>query len=354
MAVNEKAGEKLPCIKDFTEDQLKAQLKNWSEQAYRAEQIFSWIYQHGVTAFTGMKNLPAHLQEKLSHCYRLSTLQILTTRKSKDGTEKYVFRLDDGNLIETVLIPARNRQTVCVSTQVGCRYRCGFCASGQNGWKRNLAAGEIIDQILYVRFVRNVPVSNVVFMGMGEPFDNLENTVTAILNIKNPHGLNIGSRRITVSTAGHIPGIEKFSQLHWQVELSVSLHAVDDSIRSKLMPINRIYPLAKLLGVCRSYVKKTGRLITFEYVLIKGVNDDVQQARELARIAKWVGAKINLIPCSAIPGEKYQPPEKESRERFLQELEKSRVCFTLRRSRGKDIQAACGQLTGKYVSGNNF
>ncbi len=339
----------LPSIKDFTEEELQAQLGQAGEKAYRSQQIFSWLYQHGVSDFSLMKNLPLTLREKLASSYRLSPPSVISTQKSRDGAEKYLFRLEDGCLVEAVLIPARHRQTVCVSTQVGCRYRCAFCASGQMGFIRNLSPGEMVDQVLYPNFVRGVRVSHIVFMGMGEPFDNFDALVKAIQIINHPSGLNIGSRKITVSTAGHIPGIEKFSQSGWQVELAISLHSVEEETRSKLMPINRIYPVKELLAVCRRYTRETGRLITFEYVLLRGINDAPEQARALGKAARWVGAKINLIPCSRFPDSPWQPPERKTIQEFVKEVESQGVVCTLRRSRGKDIQAACGQLAGRNV-----
>ncbi|MCM8769476.1 MAG: 23S rRNA (adenine(2503)-C(2))-methyltransferase RlmN [Candidatus Omnitrophica bacterium] len=336
-------------IKDLSLKEMQERLVSLGEPAYRGRQIFSWIYHQGVSDFSEMRNLPVGLKKKLGENFRLSSPLVVNLRKAKDGVEKYLFQLQDGYLVESVLIPSGKRQTLCVSSQVGCRYRCAFCASGKKGMRRNLTAGEIVDQVLYVRFTRKVAVTHLVFMGMGEPFDNFDSVVKAIKIINHPDGLNIGSRKITVSTAGHIPGIDKFSQIGWQVELSVSLHAVDDKLRSSLMPINRLYPVKELLAACRRYTESTGRIITFEYVLLKTVNDSVEQAKALAIAAKNVGAKINLISVSPVPNSQWQPPEKEKLACFLEELKKQRANFTLRRSRGKDIQAACGQLAGEYV-----
>ncbi len=337
-------------IKDFTLQELKERLSAAGEPAYRANQIFGWIYKRGVTGFEAMVNIPVSLKTKLNDLFYFGSIKMLQILKSNDGTEKFPFQLIDGRRIETVSIPAKDRETACLSTQVGCKYRCLICASGQNGFVRNLTVSEMINQLLFLIHTRKIPVTNVVFMGMGEPFDNYENLIKVIRIINSPEGLNIGARRLTVSTGGLVPEIRRFAELGLQVHLAVSLHASNSVLRSKIVPVSRKYPLKELIPACKEYTKRTGRKITFEYTLIQGVNDTVEDARQLAVLAGRIKAKVNIIPLNVFPGLKFQPSGEEAVRRFIQRLQEKRVDVTRRHSRGEDIAAACGQLAGRRAT----
>lgn len=334
-------------IKDFTLEELKKELSLLKEPTYRAEQLFFWLYKKGVSCFKEMKNLPKSLINRLAKLYDIGFLSLERSVKSKDKTEKFLFKLKDGNFIESILIPTPKRNTLCISTQVGCKFRCAFCASGLMGFKRDISPSEIAGQILFLQHTLNHKITNCVFMGMGEPLDNYLNTSKAIVIINSPEGLNIGARRITVSTCGIVPGINKLSNLKLQVNLSISLHAVDNELRNKLIPANRIYPLEKLLEACKRYLEKTGRLITLEYILIKGENNTYKDADRLADIAKELKAKVNLIAYNEVPAFNFKSPNNKDITSFLNRLKVKKVSAILRRSRGSDIQAACGQLAGK-------
>ncbi len=334
-------------IKNFTLKELEEEIKNLSKQPYRAGQVFSWLYQKGASDFSQLTDIPQELREKLNDSYFISRLELAERLEAKDKTQKFLFKLADGNFIETVLIPSGQRKTICLSTQVGCKYRCSFCASGLNGFKRNLAPAEMTGQILYLLHTDKQNLTNFVFMGMGEPLDNFENLSRTILIMNSPEGLGIAARRITVSTGGVIPGIERLRNLGLQVNLSLSLHAVNDSLRNKLMPINKKYPLRKLIRVCQNYVESTGRMVTLEYVLIQDVNDSLGDAAKLAEIARRLRAKVNLIPYSPVCGLDFKTPQKKGIDGFQKELERNKARVTLRRSKGEDIHAACGQLAGR-------
>lgn len=338
-------------IKNFTLEELEKEMESLSEPPYRAGQVFSWLYQRGASDFGQLTDIPQKLREKLSDSYFISRLELVEVLESKDKTQKFLFKLADENFIETVLIPSGQRKTVCLSTQVGCKYRCSFCASGLNGFKRNLFPAEMTGQILYLLHTVKQSLTNFVFMGMGEPLDNFENLSRTIAIMNSPEGLGIATRRITVSTGGVIPGIEHLKNLGLQVNLSVSLHAVNDSLRNKLMPINKKYPLQKLIRACQDYVESTGRMITLEYVLIRDVNDSLNDAKKLAMIAKRLRAKVNLIPYSQVCGLGFKTPQKKAIDNFQKELERNKVRATLRRSKGEDIKAACGQLAGRAKQG---
>ena len=334
-------------IKNFTLEELKEAMIELQEPGYRAEQIFHWLYRSGVSDFNKMSGIPKMLRDKLKKTYYIGELHLQEHLRSSDGTEKFLFKLDDGNFIETVLIYARQRKTICLSSQVGCRFACPFCASGSRGFTRDLTPSEIMGQILFLQNKFKHKITNYVFMGMGEPLDNFNNLKKALMIMNDSRGMDIGARRITLSTCGIIPGIEQLSQLWFQVNLSVSLHAPNDKLRSVLMPINKRYPLARLIKTCESFINKTGRMITLEYVLIKGKNDSLQDVDELAQIAKLLRAKVNLISYSKIAKRKFQSPEKEDIEIFMKALIKNGAKVTLRQSKGEDIQAACGQLAGR-------
>lgn len=334
-------------IKDFTLEELEKELGPFSEPKYRAGQIFYWLYQKGLSKLEEFTNLPQALRKKLDEEFRIESLELESHFKSKDRTEKFLFKLEDGSFIETVLIPERKRKTVCLSTQVGCKFGCAFCASGLNGFKSNLTASEIIGQVLFLRHRLNYGLTNFVFMGMGEPLDNFKNVARAILILNSAKGLGIAARRITLSTCGIIPGILELKNLGLQVNLSVSLHAADDKLRRKLMPVAEKYPLERLLKACEDYVQTAGRKMTLEYVLIRNVNDREEDVAGLAAIARRLWAKVNLIPYSPVCGLDYQAPPARKIDFFKKKLEQKKVSVTLRRSKGADIQAACGQLAGK-------
>lgn len=334
-------------IRNLDFEELKALVVSSGEPEFRATQIFKWLYEKGIEDFSRMSDIPEELRNLLVSDYSAGLPEAVEILKSKDGTRKFLFKLNDENFIESVLIPEKERNTVCISTQVGCKFRCAFCASGRIGFIRNLDVSEILGQILYIRFRENVKVSNIVFMGMGEPFDNYDNVIKSIMIINNKYGLNIGARKITVSTAGVVPGIEKFSKIGLQVRLSISLHACDDNTRNRLMPINRKYPLVELLGACKSYIQTTGRRITLEYILIEGINCGERHLVNLANIAKELNADVNLIPISKNKSTGFLPPSPEAVRHFADLLRDKKIRVSIRDSRGKDIDAACGQLAGK-------
>jgi len=340
----------MPDIKDLTLQDLEKVLYEWKQENFHARQIFSWIYQRGVLDFDEMSDLPLDLRKRLKEKFYLFNLKLNQRTKSKDATEKFLFRLKDGYFIEAVTIPTEKRITGCISTQVGCKFRCRFCASGTLGFKRNLATCEMLGQVLFLKNDSlDKKLTHLVFMGIGEPLDNYDHVIKAIRIINSPQGFNIGARRITISTCGVIPGIEKLAREGLGIELSVSLHAADDKTRSYLMPVNKIYPLKDLLAACRAYIKKTNRQITFEYVLLKGINSDLPSAQKLSTILKDLKlAKVNLIPGNTIKELEVEPPKKLEVLLFRDYLLKSGINVTLRKPRGEDIEAACGQLRLRY------
>lgn len=333
-------------IKNFNVKEFKEELKAISEPSYRAEQVFSWIYKKGVEDFNAMNNLSKLFRDKLSRSFYIGALKPLKSLKSVDGTEKVLFELEDRSLIETVLISSGKRKTACISTQAGCKYACAFCASGRNGFKRNLTVSEILSQILFMAHNQKHHITNFVFMGMGEPFDNYENVSRAIIMMNSPEAMGIAARRITVSTSGIIPGIEKFKELGLQVNLSISLHAAYNELRDVLMRVNKKYPLEKLLKACEDYIANDGRMLTLEYIMLKDVNDSQKDIDSLAKIAKKLKAKVNIIPYSNIPGFEFKPPSIKDVEIFKDKLLEKGVNVTVRESKGRDIMAACGQLAG--------
>ncbi len=338
-------------------DLTLAELTDWAirhgQPAYRAKQIFHSLYQKGIADPGGMSDLPKELRDLLSGQFSGPTLEVVTEQKSADGTTKWLFRLGDGQFIESVLIPVEGRasgkrserKTICLSTQVGCAYGCAFCASGMDGFRRNLSAGEIVQEVLAAeRSLKPARVTNLVFMGMGEPLSNYDNLLRAVRVLNDPEGLKVGARKITISTVGLVPMIERLSKEGLQVELSISLHAPNDDLRGQIMPVNRRYPLSQLMGAARAYVRATKRIITFEYILIDGVNDAPEQARELAALLKGLLCKVNLIPCHPIPGAPFARPPMKRMLAFEGVLKEKKIVCTLRRSRGLDIDGACGQL----------
>ena len=312
--------------------------------AYRAAQLWQWLYAQGVRDWAGFGNLPRSLIADLSRRFSLHPAVLAETRGAPGAFRKLLVELPDGERIEEVLIPAPGRRTVCVSSQAGCRFRCAFCASGQAGFRRNLAAGEMVGQVLVAGEVFGERPTHVVFMGIGEPLDNYDNVLRAVRIINDGEGLAIGARRITLSTCGLVPGIQQLAREGLQIELSVSLHAASDELRSRLMPINRRYPLARLLATCRDYSAKTGRIITFEYALIGGVNDAPGQARDLARLLAGRSGRVNLIPLSAVEEFPARPSPAGTADMFVRTLTRAGINATIRASRGGSLKAACGQL----------
>ncbi|MCX5707130.1 MAG: 23S rRNA (adenine(2503)-C(2))-methyltransferase RlmN [Candidatus Omnitrophica bacterium] len=340
----------MPDIKNLSLKELQDILESWNKPSFHAAQIFSWIYQKGVLNFEQMSDLPADLRKELKDNFSIRSLELVESLESVDQTKKILFKLEDGNFIESVIIPSRDRVTGCVSTQVGCKYNCCFCASGLSGFKRNLSIAEIIEEILFLKDESaGYKLSHLVFMGTGEPLDNYENLLKVIRMINSKETLNIGARRITISTCGLIPGIKKLAEEGLQIELSVSLHAADDQTRSQLIPINKKYPLKDLLKACEEYIEKTDRQITFEYILIKGLNSDLKHAQRLAKILENLRlVKVNLIPANSIKELKIQPAPRAKVLAFKDYLLKHGINVTLRQVRGEDINAACGQLRLRY------
>lgn len=331
---------------------LLEELQQLAQPAYRAGQIAEWLYQRRATSFPEMSNLPQGLRTELEQRFSLGNPETVRVLGSHDTTRKFLFRLQDGNLIESVLIPASpalygsrsDRRTICISTQVGCAYGCKFCASGLEGFSRNLLSNEIVDQILTVERESGEKIDNIVFMGMGEPLANFHNLMRAIRIINAPWGLGIGARRITISTSGLAPQIRKLADEPLQIRLAISLHGATDAVRSEIMPVNRRYDLETLLSACEYYVTKKKQRLTFEYILIANVNDADEQAGLLARHARRLDAKINLIPYNTVQQLAWSRPSQSRQERFLSILKGHGVAATLRREKGHDIDAACGQL----------
>jgi len=338
---------------DLTYNELKEFLTSWSQPSYRASQIWGWLYRALATDFQEMTNLPKGLRERLAGAACLRTMKPLEKRVSADGlTRKALFALRDDQTIESVLMHYERRRTACISTQVGCALGCVFCATGQSGLVRNLTAGEIVEQVLFfARFlkVKSERLTNVVFMGMGEPLANYEATWQAIETLTHGDGFNLGARRITVSTVGLAPGIRRMAEEGKQIGLAVSLHAPTDKLRDELVPINRPYPLAQLMAACRHYVERTGRRISFEYALINGINDSPEQARQLAHLVDRLLCHVNLIPLNPVPESPYQPSSQDRILSFQAELNRLKVSNTLRVERGADIRAGCGQLRSQRM-----
>lgn len=331
-------------IHGLTRTDLSDVCKSLNLPGYRAGQVWSWLYDQRVTDWAGMKNLPVAVRESLSARFEIVPVRPIKTDGEPTGTRKILVGLRDGDCVEEVLIPAGDRRTVCLSSQVGCRFACAFCASGKGGFVRHLETGEIVGELLLAWQDYAARPSNVVFMGMGEPFDNYDAVLKAIRIINDSEGINIGARHITISTSGVVPGIERLAGEGLQVELSVSLHAPENELRTRLMPVNRKYPLEGLLAACGRYAAATKRIITFEYTLIRGVNDGRQQAMQLARVLKPLPSRVNLIPLSLVDGFEGLPPSPGTVEMFIDVLGRGGINATARISKGKQIDAACGQL----------
>ncbi|HCI45336.1 MAG TPA: 23S rRNA (adenine(2503)-C(2))-methyltransferase RlmN [Candidatus Omnitrophica bacterium] len=336
-----------PDIRDLSLDELTQHLASRGEKSYRAVQIFGWIYQKGAWSFDAMKNLPGELRERLKKDFDLSPNIIIKKVVSGDKTAKFLLDLFDHEKVECVLIPTATRTTACISTQAGCKFGCKFCASGLGGWKRNLTCAEILTQVLQVReeaLKHKRPLSNIVFMGTGEPLDNFDNLFKAIRTINSDKGIGIGARHITISTVGLVPKIKELAKQNLQIELAISLHGYDNESRSLLMPVNRKYPFDELIAACREYFKATKRQITFEYILIKDVTCTEKAVQSLKKAFKGIICKMNLIPYNPVAEFGHKTPSGKEMIDFRDRLEECGIHATIRTPRGRDVGAACGQL----------
>ena len=370
-------------VRSLLREELEARFKEWGVPGYRVTQLLAWLYERRVAAWDELTNLPKALRERLAAEFSLIKLELVRQQGARDTTRKFLWRLPDGAMIESVLIPANpalyseasDRQTLCVSTQVGCAYGCKFCASGLDGWKRNLGVEEIVGQILAVERMAaeesssssneaNEPaddsiaspgtttrtsagsraITNLVFMGMGEPLANYANLLKALRILNAPWGCGIGARKITISTSGLVPQIRKLAEEPEQFRLAISLHGATDEVRNRIMPVNRKYPLADLAAACEFYQQRKHKLITLEYILIAGVNDDLDQVAPLAALARRLFAKVNLIPYNTVEGLDWKRPTDERCRKFAELLKAAGTIATLRLEKGGDIDAACGQL----------
>jgi 23S rRNA (adenine2503-C2)-methyltransferase len=344
-------------VYDLARDDLTDLLTGWGYQRYRADQLWTWLYRHKATTFDEMHTLPADLRDRLAREVRLGALTLLRAIPSSDGeTQKYAFSLADGQIIETVLMRYEGvRRTACISTQAGCAMGCVFCATGQMGFARHLSPGEIVEQAVYVARVlegQGERLSNVVLMGMGEPFHNYENTLIAIRRLMDEDGLNIGQRHITVSTVGLVSAIRRFAGEGLQVRLAISLHAADDAERSALLPVNRRYPIADVLDAVREYIARTNRRVTFEWTLIAYENDTPEQAHELGQLLEGLLCHVNVIPLNPTDGYEGAPSDPARVERFVEILGSYGIPATVRVRRGIDVNAGCGQLKAAITAGH--
>ncbi|MEG1639600.1 MAG: 23S rRNA (adenine(2503)-C(2))-methyltransferase RlmN [Ruthenibacterium sp.] len=341
-------------ISSYPIEKLVTLCKEMGQPVFRANQIFSWLHEKQVQSFAEMTNLPKTFVAALEEQFSLERLTIAQRQQSKDGTIKYLFRLPDGNCIETVLMRYSYGNTVCVSTQVGCRMGCRFCASTQGGRVRNLTAGEIANEIYAAAADIGERISHIVLMGIGEPLDNFDNVMDFLTIISSDIGVNIGMRNISLSTCGLVPQINALAEKHLGLTLSVSLHAPEDAMRSQMMPINDTYPIAMLLEACRNYQKTTGRRISFEYSMVNGVNDSDDTAKMLAQKIRGMGAHVNLIPINPVDGSPYSATDAANVKRFQTTLTNLGVNATVRRRLGTDISAACGQLRREAKGANSI
>ena len=333
-------------IKNYDLDKLKEELKLIGEKPFRAEQIFKWIYQDKVTTFDEMTNLSLELRKKLEENYSMGLFKIVKKLESVDGTKKYLFDVQDenGNLIESVLMQYHHGYTICVSSQIGCKMGCKFCASTGIPFSRNLEAGEIVEQLLAIERDTGIKISNIVFMGIGEPLDNYDNVMDSIKILNNQKGLNIGARHISISTSGVVPKIYELADRQMQCTLSVSLHSSNNKTRSEMMPVNNAYPIEELIKACKYYIEKTNKRISFEYALAKDNNDNLNDAKDLVKLLKGMLAHVNLIPINKIEDGKYTKSTNENIIKFRDYLNDHGIIATIRRELGADISAACGQL----------
>ena len=336
-------------IKEYNLDELQEEMLALGEKKYRAEQIFKWIYVDKIKEFDEMTNLSIELREKLKKEYTMCNFKILKKQEASDGTKKYLFDVLDGNAIESVLMEYHHGKTICVSSQIGCKMGCKFCASTGIKFIRSLTCGEIVEQVLAVEQDIGDKISNIVFMGIGEPFDNYENVMRAIKILNNQKGLNIGARHISISTSGLVPMIYKFADEELQCTLSISLHATNDEKRSKMMPINNRYNIEELMKACKYYIEKTNKRISFEYALAKDNNDNLNDAKELVKLLKGMLCHVNLIPINKIENGDYVKSTNENIIKFRDYLNANGIVATIRRELGSDIDAACGQLRRKSL-----
>ena len=348
----------LPSLLSMTKDDIVEIFKQHNEPAYRAAQVLEWIYKHRVNSIDEMTNLSESLRDKLTHQFRFKTLNCVTVQGSADTTRKYLFKLHDGRYVETVLIPASkglygdkaDRLTACVSSQVGCAYGCKFCASGLAGLARNLTSDEIVGQLMAVEELSGQKINNIVFMGMGEPLANMKNLEKALDIITGHWGMNIGARHITISTSGLAPMIRKLADRPQQIRLAISLHGATDEVRDKIMPVNAKWNLDELFQALHYYKEKSNKRLTLEYILIKGVNDSIEQARILAKRARSIKALVNVIPYNTVEGLDWERPDDEHCYLFRNTVRDTGVVTTMRIEKGHDIDAACGQLRLKQES----
>lgn len=339
-------------IRDLTLEELEEEIIKLNEKKFRAKQIFAWLYRN-VESFDEMTDLSKDLISKLKENFIIKNLEIENFQKSVDGTIKYLFKLNDGHKIESVIMKYKYGNTACVSNQIGCKMGCNFCASAKIGFIRNLTPGEIVSQILEIERHSGEKISNVVFMGIGEPLDNYENVIKAIRLINNPKGLNIGARHISISTCGLIDGIARLAEENIQCNLCISLHSSRDEVRSDMMPINKKYNISQVIDACKKYLEKTNRRITFEYALVDGVNDSLDDALHLSKLLKGMLCHVNLIPINKIKDGIYEKSSTEKILAFRDYLNEKGIVATVRRELGSDISAACGQLVRQSKEENN-
>ena len=336
-------------LKNLSPSELIEFLGSFGKERYRSVQILRWLYQKGAQSFDEMTNLSKRFRHELNQVSFISTFHPLRVEQAWDGTKKFLFQLEDGNRIESVLIPDKTRLTLCLSTQVGCAFGCRFCLTGKMGWKRDLKVSEILNQILAVRKMlsEKTPITNIVLMGMGEPLANYKNTVKAIELMHHPDAFKFSSRRITLSTVGLLPELERLSKEKITFRLAISLNASDEETRNQLMPVNHRYPLKKILSLCKIFPLRPRTRITFEYVMVEGINDSPLDAKGLLRILKGIPSKINLIPLNEASGIPFKRPSEEKVIQFQEILMEGGLTAIVRTSKGREISAACGQLQAK-------
>lgn len=338
-------------IKSMDLEKLTSFVASLGEKPFRAKQLYEWMHKKLASDYDEMTNLPKSLKEKLLQSAAFTSLVVVDEKISQiDGTRKYLFSLSDGNIIESVLMKYNHGNSVCISSQVGCRMGCRFCASTLDGLERNLTASEMLDQIYRIQKLTGERVSNVVVMGSGEPMDNYDNLIDFIRLLTDENGLNISQRNITVSTCGIVPGIKKLANEDLQITLALSLHAPNDEVRKTLMPIAKRYSLSEVLPACQEYFEKTGRRLTFEYSLVSGVNDNLKEAKALADLLKGINGHVNLIPVNPIKERDYVQSDRKAILDFKNYLEKNGINVTIRREMGRDINGACGQLRKSFIS----
>ena len=340
-------------LKSLTQPELAQILKQRNQPAFRAKQIFTWLHK-GVRGYDEMTNLPKGLREELAKDYPICPPEVIRRQESqRDGTVKYLWKLSDGNCVETVLMRYHYGNTVCISTEVGCRMGCAFCASTLGGLVRRLEPFEMLDQVLFTQVDSGLPISHIVLMGIGEPLDNFDNVMRFLELVNSPEGMNISMRHISLSTCGLVPKIDELARRKLQLTLSVSLHAPNDAVRDRIMPVNKAYPIEELLAACRRYYQATNRRISFEYAMIRDVNDSQADAKELLRRLKGLPAHFNLIPLNHVEESPLKPSTRAAVAAFQKTLEDGGVTATVRRTLGGDIDASCGQLRRKYQKEGN-